>query len=136
MRPPDHELIYVRESFAKWRYSRPGAKPRIPLELKSLAVGLIASRSLRSVADALKLNCNTLRDWRDQGIMPSQVPTPTETTSSSQVNEYNFVELEPAMTSEGTIELLLPTGILLKVTPTTPPAYVARLVSALRCVER
>jgi len=88
------------------------------------------------VADALAINCNTLRAWRDRGVKPVRIPTPSEKTVVTETSEESFIELTPPSPSVDTVELLLPTGILLKVTPMTPPSYVARLISALRCVER
>jgi transposase-like protein len=134
MRRVDPKLLYVREEFAKWRHSRPGRRPRIPETLKSLAIALLASHSLRAVADELAINCNTLRDWRDRGIKPARIPDPSDNPPVTGVREEDFVEL--ASPPEGIVELLLPTGVLLKVTPATPPSYVARLIAALRAVNR
>lgn len=131
----DPQFQATVDAFSRWRHSRHGVRPRISDELKVQAVHLLDRHSVRSVADALRISKNTMRIWRDHGVHPAKDQPANEMPLTAQPSDIGFIEVTPTPQSAW-IDVLLPSGVILRVTAGTPTEYVGRLAAVLRCAFR
>jgi transposase-like protein len=116
---------------AEVRSACPGqVRPRYPRDLKRKIVQATETHGIRPISGALGFSRNTLKNWiREFSASAQKVP---EVKTETVVEGVEFIELAQIRTpTNARMEVILPSGIMLRVGPEMPPVFIARLCRAL-----
>lgn len=125
------DLKRIRAALEDWKFSAAGSRrPRYPDELKNMIVAAARKHGLRELGRCLGIERNSIRHWM-KSIQP-QPPQPDPAPERAAAPTFDFVELQGLAAPVGErVEIILPGGIIVRVSSGVPPLFVGRLVKAL-----